>query len=156
MKIWKLFVFLMILIAIFIAGCTSTAQTPTGNVVCDVKKGCDTDDYVRIPISEISSNMKKYSYDAEGIKVNYFVVKGKDGEIRTAFDACDVCGGYKGYRQQGDDVICNNCGRYFSIQDIGTKNRGGGCWPSYLSNKIEGDNILVKKSEIAEGAFRFR
>lgn len=152
--------FLFILIGLFLAGCASNAKTPTGNAVCDMKKGCDSleenGEYVKIPVSEISSEMKKYSYDVDGVEVNYFAVKGTDGEIRTAFDACDVCGGYKGYRQRGNDVVCNNCGRFFSISDIGTKNKGGGCWPSYLSNKIEGDQILVKKSELAEGVFRFR
>lgn len=161
MKIQKALIFLTISVGLFLAGCTST-KTPTGNAVCDLSGNCgenvatSNDNHIRIPISEISSQIKNYSYDADGIKVNYFVVKGSDGEVRAAFDACDVCGGYKGYRQKGNDVICNNCGRFFSIQDIGTKNRGGGCWPSYLSNKIEGNNILIKKSELAEGAFRFR
>ena len=114
------------------------------------------DEYVRIPVSEISSNIKKYSYDADGVKVNYFVVKGSDGKIRTAFDGCDSCGGYKGYSQRGSDVVCNNCGNVFKIDSIGTKNTPGGCWPSYLSHKIEEGNVLIEKSEIADGAFRFR
>ena len=99
--------------------------------------------------------MKKYSYDANGINVVYFTVLGSDGAVRTAFDACDVCGGYKGYRQQGNDVVCNNCGRYFGIDDIGTKNEPGGCWPSYLNHKIEGNYLLISKSEIEKGSFRF-
>lgn len=161
MKTTKLFIFLIISIALFLAACTNT-KTPTGNAVCDLSGNCgentldSNDDYIKIPISELSSNIKKYSYDADGTKVNYFVVKGTDGKIRTAFDACDVCGGYKGYRQRGNDVICNNCGRFFRIDDIGTKNKPGGCWPSFLSNKIEGDNILIKKSELAKGDFRFK
>lgn len=160
MKKLKLFI-LITFAALFLASCTNS-KTPTGNAVCDIKSGCDTntlnsdDDYVRIPISEISSKLKKYSYNVGRTKVNYFVVKGSDGEPRTAFDACDVCGGYKGYRQIGTDIECNNCGRVFRIDGLGTKNKGYGCWPSFLDHKIEGDNILIKKSEIAEGVFRFR
>jgi len=149
---------LITLTALFLASCTDT-KTPTGNAICTTDGDCGAlesdDEYVKIPLSEISSNMKKYSYTTNGIKVNYFVVEGSDGKIRTAFDACDVCGGYKGYSQRGGDVVCNNCGNVFKIDSIGTKNKPGGCWPSFLSNKIEGDNILIKKSEIADGAFRF-
>ncbi len=137
---FKGLIFLMILVGIFLLGCTSTAKSPSGNVVKEVG-----DDYVRIPVSEISSELKKYSFDANGVNVNYFLVKGSDGKIRSAFDACDVCGGYMGYKQRGNDVVCNKCGKVFRIADIGTKNRGGGCWPSYLSNKIE-QLILVEEA----------
>ena len=100
--------------------------------------------------------MKKYSFDTNGVTVKYLVVKGLDGKIRTAFDACDVCGGDKGYRQEGNDVVCNNCGRHFDIGDLGTSNTaGGGCWPSFLTHTVEGDYILISKAELAAGVFRF-
>ena len=150
----RIIVILSILFFIFLTGCTSTAQLSTDDTLSETGT---YDEFIRIPLSEISSSMKKYSFDADGVKVNYFVVKGTDEEVRTAFDACDVCGGYKGYRQQGTDVICNNCGRHFRIDDIGAKNKPGGCWPSFLSNRIEGgDYVLIETSEIAQGAFRFR
>ncbi|MBR9679993.1 MAG: DUF2318 domain-containing protein [Candidatus Altiarchaeota archaeon] len=112
-------------------------------------------DFMKIPISEISNNIKKNSFDTNGIEVRFFVVRAPDGEIRTAFDACDVCGGHRGYSQQGDMVVCNNCGLKFSINDLGTKNRGGGCWPSFLKHKIEGDYILIDKNELAQSTARF-
>ncbi len=143
--------------ALFLSACT---ETPTGNSICTLDGECgDTlesdDEYIEIPKSEISSNVKKYSYTTEGVKVNYFAVKGSDGQIKTAFDGCDSCGGYKGYSQKGNDVVCNNCGNVFSIDSIGSKNTPGGCWPSYLDHKVEGDNILISKAEIEQGSFRF-
>ncbi len=114
-----------------------------------------SDGYVAIPLSEISKNLKKYTYNAGGVEVRYLVVLGSDGKVRTAFDACDVCGGAKGYRQNGNIVACNTCGKTFKIDDLGTKNTPGGCWPSFLANKIEGNNILVSKKELQAGAFRF-
>jgi len=147
----KIIVVIVLLITIFVSGCSTDSPTggsTTGNVVSE-------ENYVEIPISELSETAKFYSLNSNGKEVRYFVVKGSDGKIRTAFDACDVCGGAKGYRQEGNDMICNNCGRSFDIDSIGTKNIGGGCWPSYLTNKIEGDNVLISKSELAKGAFRF-
>lgn len=142
----NLIMLLLIIIGIFLVGCSST---PTGGAVVD------TEESVKIPISEVSKKLDKYSFNAGGVNVNYFVVKGKDGKIRTAFDACDVCGGYKGYFQKGDDVVCNNCGRFFSIDEIGTKNRPGGCWPSFLNHRIEEGYVVIDKAELARGAFRF-
>ncbi|MBD3203920.1 DUF2318 domain-containing protein, partial [Candidatus Woesearchaeota archaeon] len=91
----------------------------------------------------------------EGTMIKYFAVRAQDGNIRTAFDACDVCGGHKGYRQNGNDVICNNCGRNFRIESIGEKNQGGGCWPSYLEHEIKNGNILIKKSDLESGRYMF-
>tara|TARA_Y100000310_G_scaffold312690_1_gene360249 strand:- start:522 stop:803 length:282 start_codon:yes stop_codon:yes gene_type:complete len=89
---------------------------------------------------------------SNGIKVKFFAVKGSDGNVRTAFDAC---GGYKGYKQQGNDIVCNNCGRVFSINGLGTKNKGHGCWPSYLSHKFKNGQIIINTAELNAGAYRF-
>lgn len=123
----------------------------TGNVV---RVGMiDEGEVMKIPLSEISRTAGFYDYD--GIK--FFVVKAKDGSVKTAFDACDVCyRSRKGYRQQGDDMICNNCGNYYPISGLGTKNlRGGGCWPGYLPRTIEGDFLVIKKSDLEAGRYRF-
>ena len=47
-------------------------------------------------------------------------MKRYDGSIRTALDACVACNHAKlGYRQEGDLVVCNNCGMGFKPTDIG-------------------------------------
>ena len=130
-----------LLLALVIAGCT------TGKAA--------SENFVNIPLSDLSENVQFYSYEDRGVKINYFAVLGPDGKPRTAFDACDVCGGYKGYQQQGEDIRCRNCGRVFSIQGLGTKNKGYGCWPSYLQHEVNGDNILIKISDITKGRHRF-
>ena len=114
-----------------------------------------SDEVIKIPVDEITNEVKKYEYDANGVTVTYFVVRGSDGEVRTAFDACDVCGGHKGYRQQGNVVVCNNCEQTFKIDDLGEKNSPGGCWPSKLSHTIVDNNVVVKVSELQAGKFRF-
>ncbi len=134
------------LIGLLIIGCNTMGA---GNVPVN------GDGYVKIPLSDLSDEVKFYTYEDRGIKINYFAVLGSDGKPRTAFDACDVCGGSKGYQQSGSDIVCRNCGRVFSIDGLGTKNRGTGCWPSYLPHKVEGNNVLIKISDIKNGRHWF-
>jgi len=113
-------------------------------------------DFVKIQLSEITDKAKWYEYDLTGEKVKFFVVKANDGSIKTAFDACDVCGWYKkGYRQEGDYMVCNNCGNSYPISSLGTENKNpGGCWPGYLPNIIKEGNILIKKSDLENNRWR--
>lgn len=113
-------------------------------------------DAVRISLSEIDSTVRYFKYDSGGVEVRYFAVKGSDGIVRTAFDACKVCyKAGKGYTQVGSDVKCNNCNLQFRIDDLGSKNQGKGCWPAYLPNKAEGDSIVIQKSDLEAGSYLF-
>tara|TARA_Y100000310_G_C20515856_1_gene731150 strand:+ start:454 stop:894 length:441 start_codon:yes stop_codon:yes gene_type:complete len=112
---------------------------------------------IEIPLNQITETLQKYEFDADGTKVRYLVGLGTDGKVRTAFDACDVCGGSQGYSQKGTDVVCNKCGKVFRIDDLGTRNtQGGGCWPSYLKHDVNGDSVFISMNELKAGAFRFK
>ena len=162
----KIMLGLMLLTVIIIVGCsdsgsegTSGSET-TGAAVSEVEGSgaeesiVENDDVINIPLNEITSTLKKYEYNAKGVTVRYFAVLGSDGKVRTAFDACDVCGGY-GYTQQGNDIACKKCGKVFSIDGLGTKNKGYGCWPSFLSHTVDNENIIINKKELEAGVFRF-
>ena len=142
-KIWMGIGILIVLVGGFFL--FSGNSGATGNII-------DSGDAIKIPLSEISDQATFYS---EG-KINYFVVKARDGSIKTAFDACDVCGGSKGYTQEGGDMICNNCGRHFKISQLGEQNiYGGGCWPSHLESNIRGEYLVISKSDIEAGGYSF-
>ncbi|MBW3020607.1 DUF2318 domain-containing protein [Candidatus Woesearchaeota archaeon] len=128
------------LFSIFLVGCTanSASLVDTSN----------TEDVISIPMSELSTNTHYYTHYSNGVEVKYFAVLDSNGNVKTALDGCEVCGGAKGYRQVGDDMICNNCGRSFKIDQLGTKNTGRGCWPGYLPHEVEGDNIIIDKSDL--------
>lgn len=137
---------ILILFILLIAGCGKDKEI--GNIIAN-------GNVVKIPLSDVSDKIKFYSYNDNGVDIKYFAVLGSDGKPRTAFDACDVCGGYKGYEQQGNDIACRNCGRVFSIDGLGTKNKGYGCWPSYLPHEIKDGNVIIKISDIIAGRKRF-
>ncbi len=114
-------------------------------------------DYVTIPISEVGKDARFYTYDSGGTQVRFFAARGPDGNVHVATDACDVCyQSHKGYHQSGTAMQCNNCGKAFSIDHIGTKNTAGGCWPSYLPMNLNGSDALVARSALDAKAYMFR
>lgn len=107
---------------------------------------------VSIPVAEVSDGKAHfYSFKTSGKDVKFFVVKSKDGVIRTALDACDVCyHAKKGYTQQGDVMVCNNCGMKFNtarVMDV-----KGGCNPSPLTRTVDAKNITIREADLAAGA----
>ena len=77
-----------------------------------------------------------YRYDdGAGVTIQYFVLKSSDGVIRAAFDACDSCWpAGKGYRQEGDEMVCNNCRRRFPSVQVNVVK--GGCNPAPLRRSV--------------------
>lgn len=95
-----------------------------------------------------------YTYMHEGRPIEFFVLKSKDGTVRAAFNACDVCyQSKKGYTQDGDDMICNNCGRRFPADQINVQH--GGCNPSPLTRIVDGDTLVIKVQDIIAGQAYF-
>jgi uncharacterized membrane protein len=112
---------------------------------------------ITIPLSSVLSQAQFYTYDSGGTAVRYFTAMGPDGQPHLAADTCDVCyAEKKGYRQTGDSMTCNNCGKVFAIANVGKGNTAGGCWPSYIPVTQDGVNLVVQKSALDAKAFMFR
>lgn len=93
-----------------------------------------------------------YKLEEGGKEIRFFIVKGNDGVLHTAFDACDVC--YrekKGYEQKGEQMVCINCNQRFAIARIGAASAGG-CNPSYLPAKIDAVNVRLSLADLKAGA----
>jgi len=107
---------------------------------------------VVIPVAKVSDSKAHYYRLAVGGKeVGFFVVKGNDGAIHTAFDACDVCfREKKGYSQDGDFMVCRNCNKKFPISRIGATS-GTGCNPSHLGHTEDGRNVIIKVADLQAG-----
>jgi uncharacterized membrane protein len=113
------------------------------------------DGVVNIPISKVNDGKAHYyTVNTGGKEIRFFVLKSNDGVIRAAFDACDVCfPEKKGYRQDGDYMICNNCGQRFHESRINEVK--GGCNPSPLNRTTVGDNLVITLSDIQAGSVYF-
>ncbi len=113
------------------------------------------DGVVRLPLTTFDDGLAHfYSFVDDGKSIDFFVLKSSDGVIRAAFDACDVCWpARRGYRQQGDRMICNNCGLQFPSLQINEVR--GGCNPAPLERAIDGADLVIRASDILAGAGYF-
>jgi uncharacterized membrane protein len=111
----------------------------------------ETGDAVKIPLKALDAGKALFlREEIDGRQLHYFALKSSDGAYRAAFDACDVCfRANRGYRQESDLMVCNNCGQTFPSAKIGEVK--GGCNPHPLARKVEGQYLVVKKSDIAAG-----
>ena len=106
----------------------------------------------RLPAAQFEDGQAHfYAHQADDKTIQFFVLKSRDGVIRAAFNACDVC--YldkKGYRQEGDEMVCNACGQRFPSELINEVR--GGCNPSPLERTIEGNEVVIRVDDILAGA----
>jgi hypothetical protein len=94
-------------------------------------------------------------FKGESGPVDFFVVRSNDGVIRSAFDTCDVCyKALKGYRQEGNDMVCNNCDQRFKTDMINVVK--GGCNPAPLKRQKSGENVVIAANDIKAGAWYFK
>ena len=120
---------------------TATAAAPSGDVT--------------IPISQVNDGKAHfYSFDSGGTTVKYFVLADKNGKVRVALDACEVCFAQKkGYHQEGDTMVCNNCGKVFPSDQINVIT--GGCNPIPVDKTIAGDKLTITSDSLAQGVQYF-
>ena len=104
---------------------------------------------IQIPIKSVGDGEAHYFiYDGKNQTVKFFVVKSADGIIRAAFDACDVCyHAKKGYTQDGEYMVCNNCGRRFHSNRINVIQ--GGCNPAPLKRTERDGNLVIKVEDLS-------
>lgn len=122
--------------------------SPSGDVG-EVKEVTDVNGSARIPLSEVNdTNIHYYKYNANGVWVRFFTIKASDDSIRTAFDACLVCGN-DGYYKSGNVVVCKKCRMNIDIDDVGIIS--GGCNPIPLESQITSLEVIIEVSELENG-----
>jgi len=111
----------------------------------------ETADAVKIPSKALDPGKALFlSLESEGRRLYYFALKSKDGAYRAALDTCDVCfRTNRGYRQEGDQMVCNNCGQKFACDKVGEVK--GGCNPHPLAHKEAAGVMVIRKVDIVAG-----
>lgn len=133
----KLFCLLLILIAAALLGCAED-----GEAVRTVESGED----LVIPIAELTTDVRFYPVEVDGMQMEVLAVKDKSGTIRTAFNTCQVCydSGRGYYKQVGGDLVCQNCQSRFTIEQIEVQSGGCNPWPIFSDSKaVTDDEILI-------------
>ena len=118
---------------------TSTANA-SGESVTSIKK----DGYLAIPIADLSQTASFYKADLDGTEIELVALKDSKGNLRTAFNACQVCysSGKGYYVQDGNYLVCQNCGNSFTIDQVGIASGGCNPWPILDSDRTVTDDEI--------------
>jgi len=116
---------------------------------------------VKQPLSEVTTSIKHYTYtylisQTQKKDIEYIIIKASNGDIKTVFNACDVCyKSHKGYSQNGNELRCNNCGNRFKIDALGNEGPKGTCNPGYLPHTFDAENVIMNVSDLIKGEYFF-
>lgn len=104
---------------------------------------------VRIPLSELTDqSLHFYAANVDGTTMRFLVVHQTNGNYEVALDACQICG-WSGYRQEGQNVVCRNCGATIYIPSIGEH---GGCNPVPVKSAVQDGQVIVDLSAFGQSA----
>ncbi len=107
------------------------------------------DGRVEIPVSDVAdSNLHFFTADSKGTLLRFLVIRKGNDDFAVALDACEICG-WSGYRQEGQNVICRNCGAAIYVPSIG---QSGGCNPVGVKARVDAGKISIDLTALAESA----
>jgi uncharacterized membrane protein len=112
-----------------------------------------------IPIADITEKAAFYQIEIDGTRLEVLAVKAPDGTIRTAFNTCEICydSGRGYYEQDGDALVCQNCGNRFSTSQIEVESSGCNPWPIFPKNKtVDEENITISYDFLKESIAIFQ
>lgn len=107
------------------------------------------DNNIILDTSNITSTATFVNYDNDGIIIQLILVRGTDNKVIIALNTCQVCNpSPKAYFiQEGEYLVCQNCGTKFHINKIGIEKEW--CNPTPVEEKQEEDNkIIISKDYV--------
>lgn len=141
---------LLVMCAIFIASLTACAKSTAGTGAAAKKASVGSD--IVITKSDISDKAKFIAYRAGEVDMEVITVKASDGTIRTAFNTCQVCfdSGRGYYKQQGNELVCQNCGNRFKIDKVEKQKNGCNPVPIFDGNKKDDGTSITIPADFLE------
>jgi high-affinity iron transporter len=111
------------------------------------------DGAARLPVAPLQDHkLHRYQVAVDGAEVRFIAILDASDIVRVGLDACEICG-TQGYYQQGQNVICRNCGSAIYIPTIGN---AGGCNPIHLEYLVKDQTLIISKAAIEGAAKVFR
>lgn len=139
----KVLIIIVAAVALIAFGLGMMNFIKTGSKTADSKVVKNSD--IVIPVNELTEQVSFYPAEIDGTKLEIMAVKASDGSIRTAFNTCQICfssgSGY--YEQEGNQLVCQNCGNRFGMDDVEVTR--GGCNPVPITseNKTVNDETIT-------------
>ncbi len=117
------------------------------------------DDDIVISLKDVTETALFYPASINGTDLEVIAVKAADGTVRTAFNTCQVCfGSGKGYyEQEGDQLVCQNCGNRFGMDEVEVTR--GGCNPVPITSeykKVDEETITISKNFLEQATVIFQ
>lgn len=121
-----------------------------------IKEVKDSD--IVIQTKNITDTPSFYPAEINGTKLEVIAVKASDGTIRTAFNTCQVCynSGKGYYKVEGNQLVCQNCGNRFGMDDVEVTK--GGCNPVPITKEyktVTDDTITISKDFLTQATTIF-
>ena len=114
---------------------------------------------ITITDSEVTETALFIPYKVGETKMEVVAVRAPDNTIRTAFNTCQVCytskRGY--YVQEGNELVCQNCGNRFDISAI--EKQKNGCNPVPITDEYktdDGTTITITDELLRQAAQLFK
>ena len=152
------YLILILILVLTVNGCstkTKEVKKQVENKYITVK--ANEDNNIILDTSNITSTATFVNYNDDGIIIQFILVRGTDGKVRIALNTCQVCNpSPKSYFiQEGEYLVCQNCGTKFHINKIGIEK--GGCNPTPVEEKQEEDNkIIINKDYVDTFKSKFK
>ena len=113
------------------------------------------DGNLQVAQTSLGDQVAFIDYDSNGTAMQVMLYKDADGTVHGALNTCQVCAGspYAYFEQEGNEVVCQNCGNHFAVEAIGDVH--GGCNPVPLELSEDGDQVLIETASLDEQADAF-
>ena len=114
-----------------------------------------TNDGIIIDTTTLTTKVSFIDYVTDGTKMQVMSVIDSNGTPRVALNTCQSCNGspYAYFVQDGEYVVCQNCGQYFAIDVMGIAKDG--CNPIPIEHNIDGNNIIITNATLKQYASLF-
>ena len=111
-------------------------------------------DSLVIKTDDLSEDAAFYPIEVDGTEMEVIAVKDAEGTIRTAFNTCQICydsgNGY--YKQEGDKLVCQNCGNSFSKEDVGVLSGGCNPYPIFPEDRADTEDTVTISYDFLKSA----
>jgi hypothetical protein len=111
-----------------------------------------------ILLSDITETASFYPTTVGGVDLEVLAIKAPDGTVRTAFNTCQVCfsSGRGYYVQEGDNLVCQNCGNQFAASRVEIESGGCNPVPIFEGDKVtDGTTITIPADYLREAQSLF-
>lgn len=152
---------MIIVAAVAIVAIAYSFKTPSSSGTADGSastKEVVKDSDIVIQSKDITETPTFFPASIDGVDLEVLAVKASDGTIRTAFNTCQVCyNSGKGYYEvEGDELVCQNCGNRFGMDDVEVTK--GGCNPVPITEEyktVTDETITISKDILAQATAIF-